>query len=181
MCRKEKGRKGKTLVSHFKILMATDTYLSEPKRLFQSTSRTLPPSKSLSAMPAIQDRSKTPATSHRAAPLKQLRTPAPARMEEPPAPTPLPSATRTRRRSRQSISLIGPSITPVRPTAESFQTPAAGGRWEEEASLGSITEVLEGIELNVMGLEGVKEEEDEEVEYMPPRAVGECLHHELCE
>ena len=79
-----------------------------------------------------------------------------------PGPTPLPSATRTRRRSRQSFT----------PTQE-FQTPAP--RWEEEHSLGSITEGVEGLELVTLNeLEELDEgHSEDELEYMPPPMKGE--------
>ncbi|WWD16863.1 hypothetical protein CI109_101295 [Kwoniella shandongensis] len=142
----------------------------EPKRLFANAppkaGSSIPPSKSLSSMPHLSTR--TPAPSKRLPPSQTLRTPAPSlRLQQDlPAPTPLPSATRTRRRSRQSLSHI--SLTPIKASLEeaSFVTPAHPGGWEEEASLGSIEEVVEGQMLE--GLREVMEEEDGEVEYMPP-------------
>lgn len=133
---------------------------SEPKRLFTShpgSSKTgLPPSKSLSQLPSINSYpSRTPAARPRQA--LNLRTPAP--VAEPP--TPLPSASRTRRRSRQSL-------TPLRqaPGPAEFKTPAPSGKWDEDISLGSIeVELAEVVEVD----EG---DADEEVEYMPPPAPG---------
>ncbi|WVR04142.1 hypothetical protein IAU60_001141 [Kwoniella sp. DSM 27419] len=139
----------------------------EPKRLFASASSksTLPPSKSLSQMPSIPSQSthnthRTPAPTKRT--YQALRTPAPQPLLNEPAPTPLPSATRTRRRSRQSLSSI--SLTPIKSAIEThFQTPAPVA-WEEEVSLGSIEEV--GTELQ--GVVEENEEEYGEIEYMPP-------------
>ncbi|ORX36475.1 hypothetical protein BD324DRAFT_681959 [Kockovaella imperatae] len=74
-----------------------------------------------------------------------------------PGPTPLPSAARTRRRSRQSLT----------PSQPEFQTP--NPRWEEEHSLGSITEGPEAVDLGgINEVEELDEEMDDEPEYMPP-------------
>ncbi|WVQ83470.1 hypothetical protein IAT38_005611 [Cryptococcus sp. DSM 104549] len=149
----------------------------EPKRLFANgpskSSTSIPPSKSLSSMPPIPSMPhRTPAPRRAApAPSNNLRTPAPftftSHPAPVPAPTPLPSATRTRRRSRQSLSNI--SLTPLKSSIEqqeappqpNFVTPAPV-RWDEEVSLGSVE--VEGLE----GVKEVEEEEDGDVEYMPP-------------
>jgi hypothetical protein len=76
-------------------------------------------------------------------------------------PTPLPSASRTRRRSRQSL-------TPHKADPIEFKTPARSAKWEEEVSLGSIeigAELEEVVEVD----EG---DGDDEVEYMPPPMPG---------
>ncbi|KAK8861236.1 hypothetical protein IAR55_002055 [Kwoniella newhampshirensis] len=141
----------------------------EPKRLFANAppkaGSSIPPSKSLSSMPHLPTR--TPAPSKRLPSSQTLRTPAPSLiLQQQPAPTPLPSATRTRRRSRQSLSSI--ALTPIKADLQeaSFVTPAPVG-WEEEVSLGSIDEIIEGQVLEGLR-EVVEEEEDGEVEYMPP-------------
>jgi hypothetical protein len=114
-------------------------------------------------MPYIQHQ--TPAPTRQAP--KQLKTLAQA-PEPILAPTPLPSATRTRRRSKQSLS-----HTPIRgsESTQSFVTPQpSGAKWDEGDSLGSI-------EMAGVSLEGVIEELDEgsegEVEYMPDKVPGE--------
>ncbi|RSH94296.1 hypothetical protein EHS25_004099 [Saitozyma podzolica] len=156
----------------------------EPKRLFASTSgstskTSIPPSKSLGSLPALNTHtqtqpksksllpSKTPARAPPSTrPARLLRTPAPSLQPYvEPAPTPLPSATRTRRRSRQSLTQ---SVTPIKETG-GFETPAPSGNWEEEHSLDNITEGVEGIELVTASQGGAAEEgSDGEVQYMPP-------------
>nr|WPS94700.1 NAC domain [Naematelia aurantialba] len=147
-----------------------------PKRLFASTTKTIPPSKSLSQLPYIPNTHRTPAPTRRQPPpttLKHtLRTPAPVSHLDSGAglatTTPLPSATRHRRRSsRQSLTPLK-SQQGERDGDKSFVTPAPT-RWEEEVSLDSIHEVFGAGLDEVAEVAEVEEESDGEVEYMPPK------------
>ncbi|EIW66168.1 hypothetical protein TREMEDRAFT_65770 [Tremella mesenterica DSM 1558] len=140
-----------------------------PKRLFQSTNKPQPsdsmkPSKSLTFSQHIHpvQHTKTPGPKQKSLQQNRLRTPGPGIQVKQPDPAPLPSAARTRRRSRQSISL-----TPAQ-AEKSYQTPAPSHKWEDEISLGSIEEGLEGLQMEGEGkMFEVTGEED--VEYMPPK------------
>ncbi|KAK4686774.1 hypothetical protein P7C73_g3343, partial [Tremellales sp. Uapishka_1] len=130
-----------------------------PKRLFQSTSKQLPSSKSFGSFPLIPSQRLPPSTSIS----RNLRTPGPVHVIEQSAPTPLPSAGRTRRRSRHSITPIK-SVEP----SESFLTPGPSGRFDDEHN--------NSLEIDaVVGLGEVAEVEEvgseDELEYMPPRAI----------
>ncbi|ORY27629.1 hypothetical protein BCR39DRAFT_537497 [Naematelia encephala] len=141
----------------------------EPKRLFASTSKSIPPSKSLSQLAHIPNTHRTPAPTRRQPPSTTvkhtLRTPAPGPLiPESATATPLPSATRHRRRSSRQ------SLTPLKAAQEpdkSFVTPAPSGKWDEDLSLDSIHEVVQGVGLDEVA--EVEEESDGEVEYMPPK------------
>ena len=119
-----------------------------------------------------QQGQRTPAPSRRIPPSTSrnvLRTPAPGPVI-PPSPTPLPSASRARRRSRQSLTPLQSSASDL-----SFTTPLPSGRWDEEHSLDEINEVADKLNLSTGLDEVVEEEEDseDEIEYMPPKVVGE--------
>ncbi|WVQ92191.1 hypothetical protein IAS59_005999 [Cryptococcus gattii] len=138
----------------------------EPKRLFVNSSKdSIPSSKSLASMPPIPSLpTRTPAPRRNIPSQSQtLRTPAPTLKFAETQPTPLPSASRTRRRSRQSLSSTPDKgyLSSDKQKGQQFVTPAPV-RWEEELSLGSVeVEHLEGVK-------ELEEEDDGELEYMPP-------------
>lgn len=141
-------------------------------------------------MPTIPSSSKTPAPRNKLpiSTSQTLRTPAPP-VRHILLATPLPSATRTRRRSKTSLTPVrqiqpGPEKEREREQErEEFQTPLpSAGRWEEEHSLDSITEGLDELGLGngneIQVLEGVEEGEEGsegEIEYMPPKLAGAFL------
>jgi hypothetical protein len=133
-----------------------------PKRLFASTSHSIIPSKSFGNLQTIGGggkSTKTPAKVSRPAALKQFTTP-------------LPSASKPRR-SRQSLTPLPlPLLAPV--PAPQFTTPARK-EWEEGDSLESITEGLNELAVLGLGQIGEVEEDDGDIEYMPPRSEREFL------
>ena len=150
-----------------------------PKRLFTTSGTGMSSSKSFGSFQPT----KTPARSSKQ---QAGRTPGPGPGPGPSvkalpiSQTPLPSASKPRRSSRRSTSI---SLTPAPPRVletkvpeQQYATPAPKQRgWDEGDSLGSISEGMNELAISGgLGEVVEEEEEDGEVEYMPPRSIRKC-------